>query len=266
MKVKVLGCGDAFGSGGRLQTCFHLEAGADRLLVDCGATAMIAMRQHGIDPDTIDTVLLSHLHGDHFGGLPLILLEAQFVSQRTRPLVVAGPPGTTDRLWRAMEVLFPRSSEIRWSFPLEIVELAAGRADPFGVLSVLPIEVVHPAGAPAYALRLSHDGQVIAYSGDTEWTDALPTVARDADLFIMECYAYRPVSKFHMDYHTLCEHLPELRAKRMVLTHMSQEMLDRLDQVEIETAYDGMVIELPPRPASLARPRQLRARRASGGC
>ncbi len=225
---------------------------------------MIAMRQHGIDPDTIDTVLLSHLHGDHFGGVPLILLEAQFVSRRTRPLVVAGPPGTRDRLWQAMEVLFPRSSEIAWEFPLEIVELAAGRADPFGGLSVLPIEVVHPSGAPAYALRLSHDGQIIAYSGDTEWTDALPTVAHDADLFIMECYAYNPVSKFHMDYQTLCEHLPDLRAKRMVLTHMGPEMLDRLDRVDIETAYDGMVIELSQRPVSLARPRQLHARRASG--
>ncbi len=265
MKVKVMGCGDAFGSGGRLQTCFYLEAGADRLLIDCGATAMIAMRQHGIDPDTIDTVLLSHLHGDHFGGVPLVLLEAQFVSRRTRPLLVAGPPGTRDRLWQAMEVLFPRSSEIAWSFPLEIVELAAGRANPFGALSLLPIEVVHPSGAPAYALRLSHADQVIAYSGDTEWTDVLPTVARDADLFIMECYAYKPVSKFHMDYHTLCAHLPELRAKRMVLTHMSQEMLERLHQVEIETAYDGMVIELPQRPVSLAGPRQLRRRRAAGG-
>lgn len=265
MLLKVLGCGDAFGSGGRLQACFFLDAGGDRLLIDCGSTAMIAMRQHGIDPDTIDTVLLSHLHGDHFGGVPLILLEAQFVSRRERPLAVAGPPGTRDRLMAAMEVLFPRSSEIAWSFPFEIVELAAERTDRFGALSVVPTEVVHPSGAPAFALRMTCRGQIIAYSGDTEWTDALPAVARDADLFIMECYAYKPVSKFHMDYHTLCAHLPELRAKRMVLTHMSQEMLERLDQVEIETAYDGMVIELPQRPASLARPRQLRARHASGG-
>jgi len=91
----------------------------------------------------------------------------------------------------------------------------------------------------------------------------LPSVARDADLFIMECYAFKPVSKFHMDYHTLCEHLPELRAKRMVLTHLSQEMLDRLDKVEIETAFDGMEIELSRRPVSIARP--LRRRRAAGG-
>ena len=243
--VRVLGCGDAFASGGRLQTCFFVDAEPDRLLIDCGATAMVGMRQFGVDPGLIDTVLLSHLHGDHFGGLPFLLLEAQFVSKRTRPLVLAGPPGTRDRLLQALEVLFPGSSKLTWRFPLKIVELVPGRSHRFGAASVLPFEVQHPSGAPAFALRLSCDDQVIAYSGDTEWTETLPEIARDADLFILECFAYAPQPKFHLDFQTLRARWGDLGAKRTVLTHMSREMLDRLDRVDVETAHDGMLIELP---------------------
>jgi ribonuclease BN (tRNA processing enzyme) len=250
--VRVLGCGDAFASGGRLQTCFFLDAEPDRLLIDCGATAMVGMRQYGVDPGSIDAVLLSHLHGDHFAGVPFLLLEAQFVSQRTRPLILAGPAGTRDRLFRTLEVLFPGSSGLAWRFPLEIVELEAGRRDRFGAVSVLPFEVQHPSGAPAFALRLTCGDQVVAYSGDTEWTDSLPEIARDADLFILECFAYAPPPKFHLDFQTLRAHWPDLCARRTVLTHMSQDMLDHLHCVDVETAHDGMLIELPSEPRRLA--------------
>ena len=69
MRLQVLGCGDAFGSGGRFHTCFHVSAESVSFLVDCGASSLIAMRRCGVDPNTIQTVLISHLHGDHFGGI-----------------------------------------------------------------------------------------------------------------------------------------------------------------------------------------------------
>jgi ribonuclease BN (tRNA processing enzyme) len=270
--VRVLGCGDAFGSGGRMQACFLLEAGRDRVLIDCGATSMVAMRQQGIDPDLVNTVLLSHLHGDHFGGLPFFLMAAQFVSARTRPLELAGPPGMRDRLFATMEVLFPGSSKIAWRFPLEIAELAAGRTDRFGEVTVLPYLVKHPSGAPPFALRLTCKDQVIAYSGDTEWTEALLKVAQGADLFIVECFAYAPKSKSHLDFQTLCARRPDLGAKRMVLTHMSQDTLARIDRqdlarLDMEAAHDGMVIKLPDaaRSGADAPARRGRSRSGSGG-
>jgi ribonuclease BN (tRNA processing enzyme) len=262
--VRVLGCGDAFASGGRLQTCFFVDAAPDRLLIDCGATAMVGMRQFGVDPNLVDGVVLSHLHGDHFAGVPFLLLEAQFVSGRTRPLVLAGPVGTRDRLFQTLEVLFPGSSKLAWGFPLEIVELQAGRTDRLGAVSVLPFEVLHPSGAPALALRLRCGDQVIAYSGDTEWTEALPEIARDADLFILECFAYAPRPKFHLDFQTLRARWPDFCARRTVLTHMSQDMLDHLDRVDVETAHDGMLIEVsrePERAAEFLRAKRAGARR-----
>jgi predicted metal-dependent RNase len=91
MRLQFLGSGDAFGSGGRFNTCILVENEAGAFFIDCGASSLIAMRKYGIDPNCIDTVFISHLHGDHFGGLPFLILDAQFYSRRTTPLTLVGP-------------------------------------------------------------------------------------------------------------------------------------------------------------------------------
>ena len=85
---------------------------------------------------------------------------------------------------------------------------------------------------------------MIGYSGDTEWTDVLLEVARDADLFITECYAFDSSPAYHLNYNLLREHFNELNAKQVLLAHMGQEMLGRLDEVTLEVAEDGQLIEL----------------------
>ena len=81
-----------FGSGGRYQACIHLRpAGGSPVLLDCGTTSLSALKRLGIDPGEIAAVFVSHLHGDHFGGLPFLILDGQF-SRRTRPLTLVGPP------------------------------------------------------------------------------------------------------------------------------------------------------------------------------
>jgi ribonuclease BN (tRNA processing enzyme) len=245
VSVQFLGSGDAFGSGGRFQTCIYVQSDATRFLIDCGASSLIAMRQFGVDPSLVDVVLLTHLHGDHFGGLPFFILDAQLISKRTRPLVVAGPPGLRVRLPEAMEALFPDSSRVQQKFPIQVVELAAETETPVADLKVTAYGVVHPSGAPAYALRVACGGKVIAYSGDTEWTDSLTKAAQGADLFICEAYFFEKRIKFHLDYQTLLSHRAELGCRRLVLTHMNEDMLSRLQHVDSEWAEDGKCIVLP---------------------
>src|ERR671919_2903830 len=122
MQVRFVGSGDAFGSGGRWQTCIQLAASGQTLLVDCGATSLVALKAQRIDPSTIDAVVVTHLHGDHFGGLPFLILDGQF-SRRSRPLVVAGPPGLAERLTLTMEALYPGSSTVERRFGVEVIEL-----------------------------------------------------------------------------------------------------------------------------------------------
>ncbi len=232
------------GSGGRLQTCYSLRRGAERILVDCGATAMMAVRRYGIDPLEIDLILITHLHGDHFGGLPFFLLDARLVSRREKPLVIAGPPGLEERLLRTMDALYPGSAKARQRFELRFEELASGETRDLGPVQVTTAEVVHQSGAPAYALRLQWADRCFAYSGDTEWTEALLPIARGADLFVCEASFYDRQIPNHLAYTTLVERRAELGCKRMLLTHLSQEMLERIPELEIECAEDGQILKL----------------------
>jgi ribonuclease BN (tRNA processing enzyme) len=244
MRVRFVGSGDAFGSGGRWQTCIHVSGAGQVLLVDCGATSLTALKAQGLDPGEVGAVAVTHLHGDHFGGLPFLILDGQF-SGRTAPLRVAGPPGIRARLAEAMETLFPGSSQVRRRFEVEITELRTdGTAARLGAATVRGWEVVHACGAPPLALRVELDGRSFAYSGDTQWTGALTEAAHEADLFAAEAYTFdRPV-RYHLDYQTLRAHLGELSARRIVLTHMSAGMLARLADADTPAAYDGMTVEL----------------------
>lgn len=244
MNVTFLGCGDAFGSGGRFNTCFMVEEGATRLLIDCGASSMIAMRKFGVDPNSISLVALTHLHGDHFGGLPFMLLDAQLIGRRQAPLTIVGPKTTAKRLTDTMECLFPGSTGIEWRFPLKIEELSEEAPWQRDGVRVDAFRVKHYCGAVPYALRVTVGGKAVAYTGDTEWVDAVADAGRDADLFIAEAYFRDKKMKFHLDLETLLSHMDDIRPKRLVLTHMSDDVLARLDGIAHETAEDGKTITI----------------------
>lgn len=242
LTLRVLGCGDAFCSGGRLQTCFHLKTREQSLLLDCGATVLLALQQQNIDPASIDGIILSHLHGDHFGGIPFLMIHAQFVVKRTRTLTIIGPEGTKDRIMAAIDVLFPDLADIEWRFPLEVIEIQAGKDEILGDLKISSFLVDHPSGAPSLAYRLESRGKILAFSGDTSWTEALINIADGADLLIAECHGFQPNGIPHLDWQTLNAQKDHLRARRILLTHMSDSMLGRLDTLErgqFEFAEDG---------------------------
>ena len=247
MRLTVIGCGDAFGSGGRFNTCFLIEASQSTILLDCGASSMVALHARGIDPASIDGVILTHLHGDHFGGLPFFLLDAQFLARREKPFVIAGPPGTRNRLAAAMEVFFPGSGATKWRFPLQVEEIAVGlRCDLLGC-AIDTTEVLHQSGAPSTAVRISDGRCVLAYSGDTEWTDALFRVAEGADLFIVECYDFERKLAGHMNWGDLQPRLPQLKARRIMLTHINPGMLQqqaKARETGVLLAADGLVHQL----------------------
>lgn len=241
--LRFLGSGDAFGSGGRYQACLMLSGGGGNVLIDCGATSLTAMKRFGVDPSSIETVLISHLHGDHFGGLPFLILDGQF-SRRELPLFIAGPPAIEERMTATMEALFPGSSGVQRRFSVEYRALPAKERTAVGSASVTAYPVEHASGVPAYGLRVEYGGRTVAYSGDTEWTDELVALARGADVFVCEAYFFDKSVKYHLDYATLKANLERLDCGRVIVTHMNQAMLDRADEVDLETASDGLIVRL----------------------
>jgi ribonuclease BN (tRNA processing enzyme) len=116
MKLTVIGSGDAFSAGGRFQSCYMVEDGGSRYLLDFGATSLLALQRSAIAPNSIRAVLISHLHGDHFGGLPFLFIDAIFISRRTEPLIIAGPPGIEARFWLAIDAFYPGMEAVERGF------------------------------------------------------------------------------------------------------------------------------------------------------
>ena len=243
LRLRFLGSGDAFGSGGRFQTCLCLEGLDGRVLIDCGATALIGLKREDIDPGSVDTVLLSHLHGDHFGGIPFLVLDGQF-RRRENPLVVAGPPGTRDRVTAAMEILFPGSSRAARRFTTDLKELAPRAPTAIGSVRVTGFPVEHQSGAPAYALRVEWAERTVVYWGDTEWCEELVEAARGADVFVCEAYTFERRTRYHLDHATLARNLERIQARRVILTHLGPEMLAHRHEAVAECADDGLVVEI----------------------
>ena len=244
VEVRCLGTGDAFGSGGRLQTATLLRSAGGEALVDCGPSTLAALRREALDPNAVDAVLLTHLHGDHFGGVPFLLMDAHYAAGRDRPLVIAGPPGVEQAVARALEVLFPGSGGLVPRFPVAYLEWSERQAAETGPARATPYLVRHSTNILCYGLRVELDGRVLAFSGDTEWTDALADLSAGADLFLCECTGYGSAPPHHLDYVTLDAHRPALTCRRLLLTHMAADMLARAASLPVETVRDGLVLQV----------------------
>ena len=174
--IRFVGSGDSFGSGGRFQTCILVDGPDTRVAIDFGASSLIALAQQGVHPNSLDAILLTHLHGDHCGGVPFLLIDAMLAAKRERSLIVAGPPGTPAHLAALREALFPGSAVMTPKFPLEYREMTVGAPNRILDLVVTPRPARHTAQTNPTALRVEVGGRIIAYTGDTEWTDEVARI------------------------------------------------------------------------------------------
>ena len=242
--ITCIGSGDAFHSGGRLHSCYHLDSGGAQFLLDCGASSPAGFARSGIHADQLDVVIVSHLHGDHFGGIPYLLLAGKYLHRRTRPLLCVGPAGLQQRVEQAFNALYPGVLEDGLGF-----EVAYQGLDPAAVLDVRGariscVPVIHGGGAPALGIRVEVGGRIVSYSGDTEWTEQLPLLAQGSDLFICECFSYDQTVPGHLDYLTLMREKERFSTRRLVLTHPGPQLLERTGALELELLHDGARLEL----------------------
>jgi len=247
MRLTVLGSGDAFSSGGRFPSCYQIESGETRFLLDCGPSILPALKRAGISTSVYSRIFISHLHGDHIGGLPFFLLDAMFPSGRQEPLTLIGPAGLETRLRLLCETMYPRFLDMPRGFDLKFIELDKDVRCEFDDFAITPFEVSHFSGAPSFAFRFEIEGKIFAFSGDTGWTDNVVHVGRDADLYLIECCHYDLKLPMHLDYRTISENFERIGAKKYLLTHMSDPMLVRqceVDRTRCLLADDGMVIDI----------------------
>jgi ribonuclease BN (tRNA processing enzyme) len=214
------------------------------LLLDCGPTALASLKSHNISAEPIDQVLLSHLHGDHFAGLPFLFLEYLYMEPRNRPLVIAGPPGVEESIQTIFRMMYPDTASEPLPYPLVFVEAVPERPLWFGDIEIKPFLVPHQEHPISLGFELLIGKRKIVYTGDSGWTEDLIAHTQGADLFICECTFYETRLDTHLDYPRIWENRQRFGAKRIVLTHLGQEVLQRRNEIELELAYDGLTIIL----------------------
>ncbi len=244
VRVSFLGCGDAFSAGGNYQSACLVQAPGAVFLLDCGAATLTAMKRFGLDAHRIDSIIISHLHGDHFLGIPFLLLEYKYEQRRRRRLRIFGPPGTERRVRTLFRAAYRELARQPLPFPVEFSELLPDVSTSAGKVRVHPFRVPHQQREISLGLSVRVGGRTIVYSGDTGWTEELITRSRDADLFICECCYFETRQPFHLDYPRLVENRSRLSAKRTILTHMGREVLARREQIDMELATDGLTVEI----------------------
>lgn len=243
-RVIFLGTGDAANSGGRGHAGYVVATAGATLLLDCGPTALMAMRRGGLSPDSLDAIVLSHLHGDHVAGLPFFLVAYVAEPLRLRPLTVVGPPGTRARVFDLFRAMYRELSVRPLPFELSFVEVKPEVYAPVAGMDILPFSVPHQRSEMSLGYRIDAGGAAILYSGDSGWTEALVTHSQGTDLFICECFGFETRVDFHLDYPRVAANRHRFGCRRLVLSHIGPEVLARRAEVELELAEDGMVIDL----------------------
>lgn len=244
VQVTFLGSGDAFSAGGKHQAGYLLQAEDSSTLLDCGVTTLKSLKTHNIDADIVDRVLISHLHGDHFGGLPFLFLEYLYEKHRQRPLEIVGPPGTEARVWDLFRAMYKETSAKPLTFEPRFVELQPSQTAEFGPLRVEPFRVPHQEREISLGYRVHLHGRSVLYSGDTGWSEELIRYSENTDLFICECCYFETRLPIHLDYPRLAQEQHRFQSRRLILTHLGREVLSKPDQVELELAHDGLVVSL----------------------
>jgi ribonuclease BN (tRNA processing enzyme) len=244
MRLHILGCGDAFGSGGRNQSGYLVETDDRLFLLDCGPTTLLAMKRAQFDPRRLDAILLSHLHGDHFGGIPFFFIEYLYLNPRDNPLTIAGPPDTEERVRQLFEVMYGSGKTLLELPPVQFLVLQSEQPQTVADIEVFPFRVPHQTNAFSLGLKVAYQGKQILFSGDSSWTDVFVQHASGVDLFLCECSFFNEQPGMHVNYRALEADLARLKCKKLVLTHLGEEMLGRRHEVSATVAEDGMVLEI----------------------
>jgi ribonuclease BN (tRNA processing enzyme) len=241
-RVVFLGTGDAFSAGGRHQAAYMIEGSDCCLMLDCGSTVLAALKRENLSTDPIDSIFISHLHGDHFGGLPFLFLHCTYVEPRSRPLTIIGPPGIESRVMQLYRGMYADAAEEPMPYAVRFVEARPGKQLLFSGMQIIPFNVPHQQNPSSYGVGIEAGGRKIVYTGDSGWTEDLVTHTQNADLFICECSYFETRIATHLDYLRIAENLPRFGAKRIVLTHLGTEVLQRREEVDIEIGHDGLVV------------------------
>jgi len=221
LELRFIGTGNAFAPGGLCWNGFVVD---ERFLFEAPPQALQSLNRLGLDANALEAVVISHHHGDHFLGLPFLLLQWKYYGRRN-PVTIVGPPGTRELASGIALKVYPGIFDIKYE--INWVEANSGDRVAVAGLELEALAVKHDrrlSGSLGFNATLG--GRKFAYTGDTAMCDAVRDMARHAEVLVSECASRSDVLDIHMN---LVDDIPMVRAAmapdaQLVLTHLTPEV------------------------------------------
>lgn len=268
MKITLLGTGTPMPDCHKFGTSTLVEAGGMRVLIDCGRGAVVRLAQLGVAVGSIDAVLMSHFHSDHYAALPDIVMTGAIPASwggRKRQLRVFGPEGireVVDGLWAFMSAdrnIRVADKEIDAETQrVEVGVISEGVVLDENGLRIIAFEVDHGDFVkPAFGYRVEYDGHVFVHSHDTRYSENLIRHAEGADVLVHEVAMARPETlEKYPHARTVLEHhitprevgrvFAQVQPKAAILTHLVLKAPDApsIEELleEVGQAYNRPVV------------------------
>ena len=218
LDLQFVGTGNAFAPGGLCWNGFVVNG---KYLFEAPPQALQVLNKFGVDTMTdLDGVVISHHHGDHFLGLPSLLLQWKF-GRRTRPVRIIGPTGTQALATSIATSVYPGIMET--AYEIEWDERLPGESFRLGELELEALGMRHDerlSGSLGFKAALGT--RRFAYTGDSAMCDSVLDLARHGEVLVSECASRDEQIAVHMN---LRDDIPNVRAAMkadatLLLTHL----------------------------------------------
>lgn len=222
--VKVLGSGNAFNQNNRLNSSYLISTSNEKILFDCGFTSPLALQKENIEFNSIDTIVISHYHGDHFAGIAALLLGLKYVSIQNKKLRIIGPGDVQSKIFELIRVLYPGSEDLLEELNIEFISVVEkqGRIK-FDDYSLLPIPMIHSEGSDPFGYVFKFNNTTIGFSGDTSWHKGVEDLLIKSDHIFLECNFEEKIGKGHLSVTELNEsNLVQEKKSYIYLTHLHE--------------------------------------------
>ncbi len=223
LEILFLGSGNAFASG-RYWNSFLVNG---RYLFDASPVVLPHLKQSDTALEDIEAVFISHFHGDHFFGLPFLLLEYAEMTNRSKDLTIIGPPGVQERVRAVTEAGFPNVPRKQKCYEERYHDLGDGLEGEVAGLKFVARRVDHVPDLDCYGFRVEVGERTVAYSGDSVMCDGLIELADGADVFVVECSGWDGTWGPHLGPNDVRELRRRLGPKpTFILTHLDSGQED----------------------------------------
>ncbi len=236
MELILLGTSAAYPTIERASSGYLVRDSETSILIDMGS-GVTRNLMRWIDPLFLDAIIISHLHQDHFIDIyPLYYYLAYHESQKF-PIDVYAPAGAREFVLQ----IFPPASESKFDSLFNFHPLADRAVFKVGNFKCQSIAVKH--NLPTFGQRISYNGQVVAYSSDSTFSEALFDVADQSDVFICEATKqedYKDV--MHLTAGQAGIIAGRAEAKKLILTHIWPDFDPDYQKLAAAKEYSGPIV------------------------